>query len=94
MPSRDVVSQLAALRRSRNNLNSKDLEQVAERAGWIFNRWAPGHSVYVKTGFWANLSIPQGKLDGRTALRLIKLVEASLYSEKEESPAEKEDLGE
>lgn len=44
--------------------------------------------------FWANLSIPQGKLDGRTALRLIKLVEASLYSEKEESPAEKEDLGE
>ena len=36
---------------------------------------------------------PSGQA-GRTALRLIKLVEASLYSEKEESPAEKEDLGE
>jgi hypothetical protein len=84
MARKGVWQVLRALRRGANNLESRDIERVAEAAGFIYHHTGKGHVIYIKKGFPPNLSIPQGRLKGKTALRLLSLIESSLYREKEE----------
>ncbi len=77
---RDVRRKIARLRKRRHNLRDRDIEGVAVEAGWVYDRTTK-HIIYVKEGFPPNLAIPQGKLKGKTALRLLSLIEASLYEE-------------
>lgn len=78
------MEQLERLRRRPHNLRPRDIEKMAEMAGWVYHHGTGGHAIYVKEGFWANLSIPQHKLKGKTALRLLSLIEASVYEGEEE----------
>ena len=81
---RDVLRQIEALRRRRHNLKPREVEQVAVAAGWSYDRTVGSHAIYVKEGFWANLSIPQGKLKGNLATKLLNIIEASVLHEQEE----------
>jgi hypothetical protein len=85
MARKDVWQRLRSLRRGANNLESRDIERVAEAAGFIYHHTGKGHVIYIKEGFPPNLSIPQGRLKGKTALRLLSLIESSLYREEEDS---------
>jgi len=60
------------------------MQRLAEQAGWVLHNTEGSHAIYIKEGFWANLSIPQGKLKPGLALRLLGIVESSLYEEGEE----------
>jgi len=78
MPRRDVRDEIAALRRRRHNITPRELEAVARRAGWVLHNTEGGHATYVKEGYPFNLSIPLHDLNGWTALRILKSIEASL----------------
>jgi hypothetical protein len=80
----DVLRSIEELRERRHNLRDRDIERVAREAGWEYDR-TTRHIIYVKEGFWANLSIPRGKVKGSTALRLLSLIEASVYEEEASS---------
>jgi predicted RNA binding protein YcfA (HicA-like mRNA interferase family) len=81
MGGKDVPEQIKALRRRRHNLRPRDIERVAEAAGWVYDRTEGSHAIYIKEGFWANLPIPQRKIKGNLGLRLLNLVEASMEEE-------------
>ena len=85
MPRKDVRPKLEELKKSLHNLTPKDIERVAELAGWSYDRTTGGHAIYVKPGFWANLSIPQHDLKGWTARRLLNTIESSLDEEEANS---------
>lgn len=68
------------LRNRCHNLTPQDIERLATDAGWVFDRFGKNHAIYIKPGFWANLSIPQN-LKGWTARRLLNIIESSLYEE-------------
>lgn len=78
MRGKDVRSRIQALRQRRYNLTFRDLEEVAEDAGWCFDRNHGNHAIYTKQGFLGNLSIPRRKLKGKTALRILAVIESSL----------------
>ena len=80
MPARDVWAELQALRRV-GNPQPRDVVRLARLAGWRYDRTKGDHDIYIKEGFWANLSIPQRGLKRKTALRLLNLIEASLVQE-------------
>lgn len=84
MGGKDVRNEIEALRRRRHNLRPRDIEKVAERAGWVYDRMEGSHAIYVKDGFWANLPIPQRKIRGNLAPRLLAIIEASIYEEEEQ----------
>lgn len=84
MPAKDVWDELEALGRA-GNPQPRQIERLAGRAGWVYHHTTGGHAIYVKEGFWANLSIPQHRLKRKTALRLLKLIESSLYEEERQS---------
>jgi predicted RNA binding protein YcfA (HicA-like mRNA interferase family) len=84
MGRKDVSKQIEALRRRRHNLRPRDVESIAEAAGWVYDRTEGSHAIYIKEGFWANLPIPQSKIKGNLGLRLLNLIEASIYEEEEE----------
>jgi len=90
MPRRDIWHELEALRRRAFNLSPRELEAAARRAGWFLHHIEGGHAIYVKEGYPFNLSIPLHKLKGKTALRVIKAIEASLMEGKEEQEDGKE----
>lgn len=77
----DPLAELEALKRRIHNVSPSDVERVARRAGWIYDRTTGGHAIYIKEGFPFNLSIPQHSLKGWTAKRLLNLIESSLYEE-------------
>ena len=82
MPARDFWAELQALRRA-GTPQPRDVERLAKRAGWRYDRTKGDHVIYIKEGFWANLSIPQRGLRRKTALRLLNLIEASLLEEED-----------
>jgi predicted RNA binding protein YcfA (HicA-like mRNA interferase family) len=81
---RDVLREIEALRRRRHNLKPREIEDVALAAGWSYDRTAGSHTIYVKEGFWANLSVPQGKVKGNLAMKLLNIIEASVIEERED----------
>jgi predicted RNA binding protein YcfA (HicA-like mRNA interferase family) len=81
---KDVLRQIEVLRRRRHNLKPRDVEQVAVRAGWTHDRTVGSHAIYIKEGFWANLSIPQGQIKGNLATKLLNIIEASVLQERED----------
>ena len=81
MRGKDVWSSIQALRQRRHNLTFRDLEEVAEDAGWCLDRNQGNHAIYTKQGFLGNLSIPRRKLKGNTALRILAFIESSLELE-------------
>jgi predicted RNA binding protein YcfA (HicA-like mRNA interferase family) len=81
MPAKDVWQKLQALRRRAHNLKPRDIERVAEEAGWVYHHTTGGHAIYIKEGFPPNLSIKLHNLGGKLALRLLDLIESSLYEE-------------
>lgn len=81
MAGKDVWEQLEALRRRPHNLKPRDIERLAEEAGWVYHHTTGGHAIYVKEGFPFNLSIKLHRLGGKLALRLLNLIESSLYEE-------------
>jgi len=85
MSGKDVRKQIQDVRKQRYNVGHQEVERLAVDAGWVFDRWGKGHAIYIKQGFPMNLSIPQHKkLKGRTVLRLLSLIESSLYHEETE----------
>ena len=85
MDDKDVQKQIQDVRKRRYNVGHQEIERLAVDAGWVFDRWGKGHAIYIKQGFPMNLSIPQHKkLKGRTALRLLSIIESSLYHEETE----------
>jgi predicted RNA binding protein YcfA (HicA-like mRNA interferase family) len=89
MPAWDLWDELQALRRA-GSPPPRDIERIARQAGWVFRRMKGDHAIYKKEGFWANLSIPQGHLKRKTALRLLNVIEASLVEEERASDGDQE----
>ena len=83
MARKDVWQQLRALRRRAHNLKPRDIERVAEKAGFVYHHTTGGHAIYIKEGSPPNLSIKLHHLGGKLALRLLNLIESSLYEEEE-----------
>ncbi len=84
MPAKDVWDQLEALRRRAHNLKPREIESLARRAGWVYHHTTGGHAIYTKEGFPFNLSIKLHGLGGKLALRLLNVIESSLYEEEGE----------
>jgi len=84
MGGKDVRKQIESLRRRRHNLTPRDIEKIAEDAGWVYDRTQGSHVIYVKENFWANLPIPQRKIRGNLVPRLLALIEESICEEEEE----------
>jgi predicted RNA binding protein YcfA (HicA-like mRNA interferase family) len=83
MARKDVWQELQALRRRPYNLKARDIERLARKAGWVYHHTTGSHAIYVKEGFPSNLPIKQHDLGGKLALRLLSVIESSLYEEEE-----------
>ena len=84
MSGKDVRKKIQALRRRHHNVKPAEIEDLAMDAGWVFDRRGK-HAIYVREGFPWPLPIPQHKkLKGKLVLRLLNIIESSLYQEEEE----------
>jgi predicted RNA binding protein YcfA (HicA-like mRNA interferase family) len=83
MARKSVREELEALRRKAHNLKPSDIERLARRAGWVYDRTKGSHATYIKEGFPRILTIKLDDLGGKLALRLLSIIESSLYEEEE-----------
>jgi predicted RNA binding protein YcfA (HicA-like mRNA interferase family) len=81
-----LLKRIAALRSRLHNVTPRELERIAEEAGWVYSRTRGSHDIFVKGGFWANLAIPRTKVTGNVARKLLDLIEQSLAEDEEAAP--------
>ncbi len=76
-----TLSEIASLRKRRNNVRARDLENVANAAEWQHDRTTGSHKIYVKEGF-RSVPIPRhsGALPGSLVLGILKAIEESVQA--------------
>ncbi len=77
---RDIGRDLDKLAGRPDNIKSRELEKVAQDAGWTHRRTTGSHFIYTKAGARRPLPIPRrtGSMKRGTALGLIRIIRESL----------------
>ena len=81
MVRKDVWQELQALRRRIHNVKPWEIENLAKKAGWVWQNTTGSHATYVKEGFPSVLTIKLHGLSGGLARSLLRIIEASLHEE-------------
>jgi predicted RNA binding protein YcfA (HicA-like mRNA interferase family) len=74
----ELPAEIRALRLRAGNLKPKDLQSIAEAAGFVYQHTSGSHAIYSKDGYWANLAIPLHSLKKKTALRILNLIDGAV----------------
>jgi len=83
MPARnEVLREVEQLKRRSHNLEPREIEAVARRAGYDHDRTKGAHATYVKAGH-PNLVIKLHDLGGDLARRLLNQIASSLHDDEE-----------
>ena len=84
MPGRsELLREIDQLKGRCHNLEPRDIEAVARRAGYEYDRTKGSHATYVKAGH-PNLIIKLHDLGGDLARRLLNQIASSLEDNDEE----------
>jgi predicted RNA binding protein YcfA (HicA-like mRNA interferase family) len=90
MPAKNVWEELEALRRRVHNVKPWEIENLAKKAGWVWQNTTGSHATYVKEGFPSVLTIKLHRLGGDLARSLLRIIESSLYEEERASDGDQE----
>ena len=82
----ELLEDCEGLRRRLGNVKPREIEALAERAGWRFSNQSGSHRVFIHAGMFHNLSIPMHTkpIPNGLGRRLLKVIEESINLSEED----------